>query len=221
MRYRHEVKHEISRADRLILRGRLAAVMKPDPHAVNGEYVIRSLYFDTPTDRALREKSDGVSEREKFRIRLYNGDTSFICLEKKSRVNDLCRKDSERITPETVRALLNGDFSVLKSGGNLSKELYSKMTCGLLRPKTVVEYTREPFVFVPGNVRVTIDREIRTSVGIAHFLDADAGTVPAGEDTVILEVKWDEFLPDIIRDAVGADRCRTAFSKYARCRIYG
>ena len=53
-------------------------VMKPDCHAVNGQYEIRSLYFDTPDDKALREKLDGVITREKYRIRLYNNDPSGI-----------------------------------------------------------------------------------------------------------------------------------------------
>jgi len=45
----------------LILRQRLKAVMKPDSHAVNGQYDIRSLYFDNIYDKALREKLDGTS----------------------------------------------------------------------------------------------------------------------------------------------------------------
>jgi hypothetical protein len=90
MKYRHEWKHEITFGDMLVLRSRLSAVMKRDSHAIDGKYLIRSLYFDTPTDKALREKVDGVNIREKFRIRYYNNDTSLIHLEKKSKVNGLC-----------------------------------------------------------------------------------------------------------------------------------
>lgn len=57
MQYRHEVKHEISNLDMLILRQRLRAVMAPDSHAIDGQYEIRSLYFDNPDDKALREKA--------------------------------------------------------------------------------------------------------------------------------------------------------------------
>ena len=83
MQYRHEVKHEISNLDMLILRQRLRAVMKPDSHAKDGQYEIRSLYFDNMDDKALREKLDGVSVREKYRIRMYNNDPSVIRLERK------------------------------------------------------------------------------------------------------------------------------------------
>ena len=107
MQYRHEWKHEINASDLLILRQRLTAVAKPDPHAA-GSYQIRSLYFDTPADRALREKLDGVNRREKFRIRCYNGDTAFIRLEKKSKLNGLCAKESVCITEKETAALLAG-----------------------------------------------------------------------------------------------------------------
>ena len=91
-----------------------------------------------------------------------------------------------------------------------------------LRPKTIVDYIREPFVFAPGNVRITLDSDIRTGMQCTDFLNRSTSTVPAGDAPIILEVKWDEFLPDIIRDAVQLDNCRAgAFSKYAACRIYG
>ena len=87
---------------------------------------------------------------------------------------------------------------------------------------TIVDYTREPFVFAPGNVRVTLDYNIRTGLKCTDFLNPDCVTVPAGDAPIILEVKWDEFLPNIIRDAVQLDGRRSAaFSKYAACRIYG
>ena len=92
MKYRHEWKHEINYADMLTLRTRLPAVMHRDGHAINGAYQIRSLYFDTLSDKALREKIDGVDIREKLRIRYYNGDTSFIVLEKKEQEERALRK---------------------------------------------------------------------------------------------------------------------------------
>ena len=223
MKYRHEWKHEISATDRLILLKRLPAVMKRDSHAINGTYQIRSLYFDTPTDKALYEKLDGVNEREKFRIRYYNGDTSFIVLEKKSKFNNLCAKEYVRLTREEAQRIVDGDIGwLLASEDPLKIEFYSKMKSQLLRPKTIVDYTRDPFTFGPGNVRVTIDYDIRTGDFRTDFLNPETLTMPAGESPIILEVKWDEFLPDIIRDAVSLPSRRvTAFSKYAQCRIYG
>ena len=65
--YRHEWKHVLNIGDLLILRQRLRAIMESDPHAIDGKYQIRSLYFDNLDDKALREKIDGVNMREKFR----------------------------------------------------------------------------------------------------------------------------------------------------------
>lgn len=222
MDYRHEWKHEISYSDMLAIRHRLSTVAKPDEHATDGKYLVRSLYFDNLADMVLREKLDGVNRREKFRIRYYNGDTSLIHLEKKSKWNGLGKKQSCDLTTDEAQRIVNGDLTwMMASGRPLVQELYSKMLWQGLRPKTIVDYTREPFVYPPGNVRVTLDYNIRTGLGCTDFLNPDCVTVPAGEVAIILEVKWDEYLPSIIRDAVQLGSRRTAaFSKYAACRIY-
>lgn len=223
MDFRHEWKHEINYTDLLVLRQRLQAVMQPDPHAVGGSYFIRSLYFDNLADKALREKIDGVNRREKFRIRYYNHDTSLIHLEKKSKWNGLGNKQGAVLTAQESQAIVDGDWEwMLDSGKPLVQELYSKMRSQGLRPKTIVDYTREPFIYAPGNVRVTLDYDIRTGLNCTDFLNPDCVTIPAGNSPIILEVKWDEYLPSVIRDIVQLDgRHTAAFSKYAACRIYG
>lgn len=222
LKYRHEMKHIISNADKYILRQRLSAVAKKDSHTIDGVYHIRSLYFDNINDLALMEKIDGVSKREKFRIRYYNGDSSYIMLEKKSKIDGLCNKQSARVTEEEVEKILNNDFSfMINSDKALIKELYTKILSKGLRPKTIVEYTREPYIYKAGNVRVTLDYNIRTSNNVKDFLNWNCVTLSAGQN-IILEVKWDEFLPGIIRDIIQlGNRQSTAFSKYAACRIYG
>lgn len=223
IKYRHELKQEISYLDMFILRQRLLSVMQQDSHAANGKYEIRSLYFDNAKDKALREKLDGLNVREKFRIRYYNGNSSFINLEKKSKINGLCQKESTRLTKEQTQAIIDGNVGWMKdSSESLIRELYIKMITQGLRPKTIVDYTREPFIFAPGNVRVTLDYNIRTGMLGTDFFNMSCTTIPAGEDAIILEVKWDEFLPDIIRDIVQLKNGRAgAFSKYAACRMYG
>lgn len=220
--YRHEWKIEVSGPDLLVLRQRLSCVLKPDPHAVDGQYLIRSLYFDTPEDKALREKLDGVSRREKFRIRYYNADTSCIHLEKKSKLAGLGRKDMAVLTPEQAQKIVDGELSWMAgSEAPLIVELYSKMRTQRLRPKTIVDYTREPFVCSPGNVRVTLDYNIRTGLSRTDFLNAACPTIPVPDRPAILEVKWDAFLPDAVRDLVQLPgRRSSAFSKYAACRSY-
>lgn len=222
MKFRHEWKHNINQGDMIILRQRLGAIMKPDSHAVNGKYFIRSLYFDTPADTALREKIDGISRREKFRIRYYNFDPSVIHLEKKTKISGLCNKVSTKVTQEEVQKIIDGDIEWMKnSEDELLRELHHKMTVQQLRPKTIVDYWREPFVYPAGNVRVTLDYSIRTGLGSKDFFSKDCPTVAVPDNPIILEVKWDEFLPEIIKKAVQlGNRQSSAFSKYASCRTY-
>ena len=223
IRYRHEWKHEITYADLIAIRQRLRAVAETDPHAIDGKYLIRSLYFDNMKDKALREKVDGVNRREKFRIRYYNGDpAAVIHLEKKSKLNGLGTKYSAQLTMEEAQKIVDGDIGwMMDSPHPLIQELYCKMRYQGMKPRTIVDYTREPYIYRPGNVRVTFDYGIRTGLRATDFLDPACVTIPAGDAGIILEVKWDDFLPSIIRDAVQTPGRRVcAFSKYAQCRIY-
>ena len=222
MQFRHEVKHEISVHDMLILRQRLRAVMKSDKHAVNGGYDIRSLYFDNIDDKALREKLDGVNIREKYRIRLYNRDSSVIHLERKFKHGGLGYKDSASLTPEEVQAIVNGDVEwMARSQNDVILGFYTRIKNEGLKAKVIVDYSREPFVYGPGNVRVTLDYNIRTGLSCTDFLNPNCVTIPVEGSPCILEVKWDNYLPDVVRDAVQLEgRHSTAFSKYAACRMY-
>ncbi len=223
MIYRNEIKHVITPGDKAAICAGMRAIAQLDPHArEKGHYRIRSLYFDNLYDKALMEKIDGVSEREKFRIRYYDGDVSLIHLEKKVKRGGLGYKISETISREEAQKIVSGDTDwMATSGRGLLIELYSKMKSQCLRPQTIVDYDRIPFVYGPGNVRVTIDENIRTGLRGTDFLNPDCITIPAAQNTIILEVKWDEFLPGIIRRAVQVKgRRSTAFSKYGICRIY-
>lgn len=221
MKFRHEYKHKINYADMLLLRTRLGAVMEHDKNSEeDGTYYIKSLYFDNYRDKALREKLDGVNCREKFRIRYYGTDTSFIKLEKKSKINGLCNKESVVITAEECQKIIDGDIDfLLESNNNLMRELYAKMHYQLLRPRCIVAYRRECFVHPMGNVRVTLDYEIAGSYRTDEFLNCDMKCLQLYH-TTILEVKWDEYLPQIVKDAVQMkNRETSAFSKYAAVRF--
>ena len=224
--YRHELKFMISYPEYLAMRSRLKLVMKPDPHTnAYGLYQIRSIYFDNLYDKALKEKIDGIGKREKFRIRYYNDDFSFITLEKKMKIDDLCLKYDAVITEEECRQILDGDLEFMRDHPQeLVRELYAKMTYQQLRPRVLVSYVREPYIYPAGNVRVTFDTQVRTTLYQREFLTKDVSDISAMDTPQdrILEVKYDAFLPTVIQDLIQTPGIRQqAFSKYGACRRFG
>ena len=216
-KFRHEYKYPVNGAECALLEGKLPLVLSRDRHAVGGRYTIRSLYFDDYHNRALFEKLDGTDPREKFRIRIYNRRDDYICLEKKIKKGQLTQKLQTRLTREQCSAILQGDIDWMwRQGDGLTAELYTRMREGLT-PNTIVEYDRIPFTYAPGNVRVTLDRNIRSGV-TSTDLFGDIPLVPVSPMDV-LEVKFDAYLPDVVRLlTAGLDARRTSVSKYALCR---
>lgn len=224
--YRHELKYPIPYGAYRAMSSRLRTVMRPDPHAsADGTYQIRSIYFDNSEDKALREKVDGVAKREKFRIRYYNDDFSFMSLEKKMKVETLCLKYSARITREECQRIIDGDIDWMRDHPEgLVQELYAKMRYQRLRPRVLVSYLREPYLYAPGNVRVTFDSDIRTSLFRRELLTEQVIDISATDrpQDMVLEVKYDAFLPEVIQDLIQEPSIRQqAFSKYGASRRFG
>jgi len=178
------------------------------------------MYFDNYMDKAVVEKLAGLSRREKFRLRYYNGDTSFIRLERKSKANRLAYKEEAAITLPQCKALLAGNYDCLKLPDEpLLMELYSKIHYQNLRPKSIVDYHREAYTYRAGNVRVTFDSRIRVSNSVFGFLKPNLATIPVAS-AIVVEIKYDGFLPDIIRDILQiGNRNQTEFSKYVAARF--
>ncbi|PWJ46937.1 polyphosphate polymerase domain-containing protein [Faecalicatena contorta] len=219
-KFRHELKHYINPLDHAELSCKLKALLKPDENAAKGHYLVKSLYFDNYEDKVLREKVNGYLYREKFRLRLYDSNNSFIKLERRMKLNGLCHKASARITESHCERLLLGDYGVLKEiDSSVAAELYAKIGYQLLRPKSIVEYHREAYVYKAGNVRITIDSDIRASNQPDRFLSEKSLSFRPSKET-ILEVKYDEFIPQFIKDIIQIHSRQTAaFSKYAAARI--
>ena len=219
-RLRHEEKHQVNLREALVLSRRLEKLFPRDPHAgPEGFYQVVSLYYDDPYDTALRQKLDGVNRREKFRLRYYGKEPAFFKLEKKYKVKGLCGKGSCRLSREEGERLLRGDFAfLLEKEEPLAREFYAKLRRGLA-PKTVVRYTREAFLYAPGNVRVTLDGDIRAGAPERFLIPQKL--LPALGGLAVVEVKYDAFLPEIVKLAVQVpNRQGTACSKYALCRRY-
>ncbi len=217
---RHEDKYYISRAAYYQLKARLDAGLYKDSHITHpdGKYFIRSLYFDDYNRSGLRDKVEGVETREKFRIRFYDLDDSFIRLEAKQKWDHMTRKLSATLTRDKADRLLRGDtWWMYNEEQPLLRNFYLKTRTRLLRPTVVVDYYREAYVFE--DVRLTFDSDIRSGRFSFDLFDSSLATVPVmPSDRLVLEVKYDEALPYSIKQLLKTvPLARCAISKYALC----
>lgn len=221
---RHERKYWINNGDMALLREKLRRVMAYDSHTdENGEYFIRSLYFDDAYDRAYYDKLDGVKDRDKYRIRIYNMSDSVIFLERKRKVGELIQKSACRIDRKLADALIEGDSShLLEYDEPLLTDMYVEMRTKLLRPRVLVDYVREAFVFPAEHARITFDKQLATCPGSADLFNPDLLTLsPLDDKKQILEVKFDTYLPAHIAGLLAdtpTENC--AISKYVLCRRF-
>ncbi|AFV01221.1 hypothetical protein UNSWDHB_2285 [Dehalobacter sp. UNSWDHB] len=224
-KYRQEIKMSINNFDRAVLVNRLNRVLPKDKHTgPEGFYTVRSLYFDDINDTALLEKLIGVKYREKFRIRTYDHSTAIIRLEKKVKNDGSGFKENAILTEGGCRDLINGNYQFLKNCPEaVCRHLYTKMRTGLFKPKTIVEYRRQAYIWEPGRVRITIDGDVKTGLAATSFLDFTTPLAYAlASDTAILEIKYDCYLPSHIANLIQLDsRQKAAISKYVLSRKYG
>lgn len=222
LKFRHELKYTLNLHQYTVIRQRLKALLKPDQHAgSNGDYHIRSLYFDDINNKALHEKLGGVRDREKYRIRIYNGSDRVIHLEKKIKFNDYITKVKEPLSRDDVEQIVSGQYEVLNVPDKpLRYEMYLQMKNNGLRPKVIVDYVREAYVYSVGNVRITFDKDLRTGLNRTDLFHSELPTVKVFDtDLIVLEVKYDEFLPEHIRIALQHEGLiRQSNSKYVICR---
>ncbi len=224
-KYRHEVKVSINSFDKEVLSSRLSYTLKKDKHlGENGFYKVRSLYFDDIHDTSLKEKLNGIIYREKYRIRTYDNSVSIIRLEKKVKNNTLGYKESALLTLDECKNIINGNYHFLKDRSEMvCKQLYVKMRTDMFKPKTIIEYDREAYIWDPGRVRITIDSNVRTGISSVDFLDFDVPMINiVNNNTAILEIKYDNYLPSHISNLLQINsRQKAAISKYVLGRRFG
>lgn len=222
-KYRNELKYICSEADLQIIHSRIAPICPLDRHASNGVYQIRSVYFDDPQNTRFHENENGTDPREKFRIRIYNGSDEKITLECKRKERSMTHKESCSLTKTQCMAILNGEAFPDPSYENpLLNRFLVICAESKMRPTVIAAYDRTPFVYGPGNVRITFDRNIGSTTDISRFFDPYLPLrpiLPTGKH--ILEVKYDEFLPDFLYSVMSLGYLKqTAFSKYYLCRKF-
>jgi len=221
---RHELKYLINYGEYAHLSRTLDYVLQRDPAGDEyNDYAVRSLYFDTVFDDFLYEKIDGVGERRKYRIRIYNFRDKQIKLECKMKRGDLIAKKTVEIPRDLAEQLIAGDPTGLdKTSIPLFHDVFREMKTRLLRPSVVVDYVREAYIHSAEEVRITFDKKLHTGLRQTSMFDRYLPTVPAlDHNLIVLEVKYNRVLPDYIRGLLaGVSAERMAVSKYVMCRRF-
>lgn len=219
---RHELKYYINEKEYESLRNRIRPIISLDKNAdENGNYHIRSLYFDDMYDSSLYEKNYGVFKRKKYRIRIYDFSSKVIKLECKSKFGEYISKDSVSLSLDEYNRIMDGDYGFLFYETGLKQEFFRRIKDGVLRPKVIVDYRREAYIYNPGDVRITFDKELSVGYNSNDIFNKDLSCIGIfGEPTIILEIKFDEFLPQFIRGLLSiSSHERCAVSKYLMCRV--
>ena len=222
-KYRNEIKYVCSQAQLGLIENRIKDICHLDPHGrQDGTYLITSIYFDDYYDNCYYENENGVDPREKFRIRIYNRDLNYIVLECKHKQCEKSFKESSRITQEQCHKILHHDWTGWTIGTNpLLNKFFIMSQKEYLRPKVAVEYERTAYVYPQGNIRITFDRYITASMQIMSLDRRGMGRPVMPTGLHVLEVKYDELLPDYLYNALQIEHLRqTAFSKYYICRRF-
>ena len=215
--YRYEKKFLINNLQMELLKNNLSAALYLDSNikSDDGSYFIRSMYFDDYKDTSYFQVIDGISKREKYRIRYYNYNPDYITLEKKSKINNLGKKDKDLLTKEIVMKFINKEE--IETDKPVINELQDKMKTNFYKPVIIIDYLRRAFTYPINDVRITIDYNISCSYEINKFFEKNINSIPLlDKDTAILEVKYNDFLPDVIKQIINIENLEiTSFSKYS------
>lgn len=221
--FRYEYKYLCTNNQMAILEHRIASILERDSHiGEKGYYTISSLYWDDYYNHHYYENEDGTNPREKFRIRIYDHSMERIQLELKRKEKGRTQKVSCPLTKEEYRALMAKELEISQEHPKLLNKLLLQRRADLLEPKVIVTYERVPYICETGNVRITFDRNMTSSDSVELFGSTDMphrNIMPTGWQ--LLEVKFDEVLPDYIYKVLQLDGLqRSAYSKYYLSRKY-
>lgn len=219
---RTEQKYYLHMHDYLTLRTNVAQLLMLDKNTIDVDgYNIRSLYFDDPRRTSLETKNDGVFKRQKFRIRAYNGSDGHIALERKHKLGDFVSKESVRLTRLQYEQILQGNYECLYTMEDaIAKDFYASMTSGGYLPSVIVDYWREAYIYPQGNVRITFDKRLSVVTNQLDIFHPELSfTEILDPGLTIMEVKFDDVLPNVVRSLVAPARnLRSSISKYVLCK---
>jgi len=222
--YRNELKFIINAHQKNLMANKLRNLCQRDSFGdAAGVYLISSLYFDDYNRSAFLDKMNGIRDRKKFRIRVYNYQSDVIKLERKIKRGSLTDKSHLQISREEYDQLIRGDVSFLShKDDGVAKDFYLNYRTRNLRSRVVVEYRREAYVYKYGDVRICFDTLLKAGIFQDDLFSNGHRISVIPPDQIILEVKYTGYLPDVIRNLIQLNNLQwQSVSKYAKCFVVG
>jgi|SRR3989344_14993 len=218
---RIELKYYVSYPDYLNLSKKLSMIMKKDQHDIDKGYFIRSLYFDTINNKAFYEKMEGIEERKKYRLRIYDTKDKNVKFEIKKRINNQMLKETAVITKEDALEIQSQNYDVLiKYNNPILNKIYCEFKQEKFIPVVIVDYLRDAYVYDLNNIRITFDKSLKSDVSNLNLFENNISGPLLNENVVIMEIKYNHFLPEHIKKTLQISRFeRDAISKYCISRI--
>jgi len=220
---RKELKYYINNIDYLILKNKLSEFFSRDKNSNSkGFYTVRSLYFDNKSNDNYYEKIDGIENRKKYRIRIYNMQPEPVKFEIKSKKGSSIFKESALISSSDINRLVTGDYScLLNYSSKTSTTIYCDFLKDFYRPVVLIDYMRDAYLSDINNLRVTFDSDIRKDeINLNNLFAYNTKMTPIiNGNKVIMEIKYSGELPTWIKKLLrfeSFERC--AISKYTLSR---
>ncbi len=222
---RRELKYYLRFQDYVLLSGMLRQALHPDPHNPaerHRGYMVRSVYFDTLDEKNFYEKLDGIETRHKYRLRIYGLDDRQVKFEIKSKHNTSIMKETLLVSRQDALRILERDYAVLlKYNQPVARRIYAEFSRRCYRPVVLIDYEREAYTWPANNFRVTFDRHLyQDSLSLNIFERLIVGVPVLGPETVVMEVKFEGFVPQWIAELFRSGSFTyNAISKYCLGRM--
>ena len=129
-------------------------------------------------------------------------------------------KETLSIRREDAQTLIAGEYApLLRYDSAVARKAFSIMSLQRYTPRVLVEYDREAYIYPQYDVRITFDKNVRAARTDDLFGEGMALTPVFDEPTIILEVKFNGFLPGFIRDMLSVCKgSAVSVSKYCLAR---
>lgn len=222
--YRNELKYFINTHQKNTLANKLSKICQRDKFSdSNGSYLISSLYFDDYHQSSFFDKMSGISDRKKYRVRIYNYQSNVIKLERKIKRENVTEKSHIQISKKEYDSLIRGDVNFLRQKDDaVAKDFYLNFRNKNLRPRVVIEYRREAYIYKYGDVRITFDNLLKAGTFQKDLFSIGYLVSAIPNDQIILEVKYSGYFPDVVRNIIQINNLQwQSISKFIICCVVG